>query len=217
VPSARRIRRSRRLAAGLALLAASAVLVLAAACGGGGSGSDDSGSGSAAGNGQNGLTAYAECMSKNGVKLNLPSGGAFPRRSGQPTARQSGAPDGAPGGAMPSGAPGGGPGGAMPSGGPGGAVPGGGGFGRPEGVDDATWQKAQQACQSVMPSFGPGGGQRNNAAFTAYRNCLSDHGVTLQGGPQDLNTTDPKTAAAVKACEALRPTARPTGAPSPTS
>jgi hypothetical protein len=213
VPSARRIRRSRRLAGGLALLTASAVLVLAAACGGGGNGSDSTGEDSAAGNGQNGFTAYADCMSKNGVKLNLPSGGAFPRRSGQPTARPSGAPDGFPGGTMPSGA----PGGAMPSGGPGGGVPGGGGFGRPEGVDDTTWQKAQQACRSVMPSFGAGGGQRNSAAFTAYRNCLSDHGVTLQGGAQDLNTTDPKTAAAMKACEALRPTARPTGAPSATS
>lgn len=199
-------RRSRRLAAGLALLAASAVLVLAAACGGGG-GSDDNGDGSTAGNGQNAFAAYAECMSKNGVKLNLPSGGAFPRRSGQPTARPTGAPDGAP----PSGAPGA-PGGPRPSG-----VPGGGGFGRPEGVDDATWQKAQEACRSAMPSFVPGRGQQNSAAFTAYRNCLGDHGVTLQGGPQDLNTADPKTAAAMKACEALRPTARPGGAPSPTS
>jgi hypothetical protein len=204
VPSARRIRRSRRVAAGLALLAASAVLVLAAACGEGGS-DGDSGDGSANGNGQNALTAYAECMSKNGVKLNLPSGGAFPRGSGRPTAR----PTGAPGGAPPSGA----PVGAMPSGAPGFR----GGFGRPAGVDDATWQKAQEACRSVMPSFAPGGGQRNSAAFTAYRNCLGDHGVTLQDGPQDLNTADPKTAAAMKACEALRPTARPTGAPSQTS
>jgi hypothetical protein len=209
VPSARRIRRSRRLAAGLALLAASAVLVLAAACGGGGGSDDNGGDGSANGNGQNAFTAYAECMSKNGVKLNLPSRGAFPRRSGQPTARPTGAPDGVP----PSGA----PGGAMPSGGPDGGAGFRGGFGRPEGVDDATWQKAQEACRSVMPSFVPGGGQRNNAAFTAYRNCLGDHGVTLQDGPQDLNTADPKTAAAVKACQALRPTARPTGAPSQTS
>jgi hypothetical protein len=201
VPSARRIRRSRRLAAGLALLAASAVLMLAAACGRGGGSDGDSGDGSADGNGQSAFTAYAECMSKNGVTLNLPSGGAFSRRSGQPTS----APDGAP----PSGV----NGGPMPSRGPGFR----GGFDRPEGVDDATWQKAQETCRSVMPSFVPGGGQRNSAAFTAYRNCLSDHGVTLQGGLQDMSTADRKTAAAMKACEALRPTARPTGAPSPMS
>lgn len=91
-----------------------------------------------------------------------------------------------------------------PSGGPRG-----GGFGNqaPAGVDPQAWQQAQQACASLRPT---GGGQnRNNGANTAYRNCLTDHGVTMSGGPAGLDSNDPKVADAMKACEALRPTARP--------
>jgi hypothetical protein len=88
---------------------------------------------------------------------------------------------------------------------------GGGGFGfgnqPPAGVDAATWQQAQQACASLRPSGGPGNG--NNAASAAYRNCLSDHGVTMSAGPGGLDSNDPKVAAAMKACEPLRPTAAP--------
>jgi hypothetical protein len=209
--------RSRKGLAGLTMLVASGMLLLAAACGGGDSDSD--------GNGQTGvnnaLTAYAECLSQNGVTLNLPSArgtgmpttrpsGNFP--SGRPTVRRSGGPSGGPGGG-PSGGPSGGPGG-----GPGGMR--GGDLGRPAGVDDATWQKAQEACRSVLPSGGPVGGFQSGGpgggpgggASTAYRNCLSDHGVTATGRIQDLNTADPKTAAALQACAALRPT----GAASPT-
>ncbi len=82
----------------------------------------------------------------------------------------------------------------------------------PAGVDAQTWQKAQQACASLRPS---GGAQnRVNGPLRAYRNCLSDHGVTMSAGPGDLDSNDPKVAAALKACEVLRPTGR--AAPSPT-
>jgi hypothetical protein len=210
VPSSHR---SRGRVAGLTLLVASAVLVLAA-CGGGGSddGNDDS---SADGNGQNTFAAYADCMSRNGVQLNtpsaFPSGRAVPRRSDEPGTRPSGFPTNRPSGFPTS----------RPSGASGDGMRG--GFGRPAGVDDDAWQQAQEACRSVLPSSGPGGqggpggGGERNGAFTAYRNCLSDHGVTVNRGVEDLNTTDPKTAASLKACEALRPTSTPTVAPSPAS
>jgi hypothetical protein len=73
-------------------------------------------------------------------------------------------------------------------------------------VDDATWQKAQTACASLRPSMAPGGG-RDNGAIRAYRDCLSNHGVTASAGP--LNTADPKVAAAEKACAVLRPSTAP--------
>jgi hypothetical protein len=76
-------------------------------------------------------------------------------------------------------------------------------------VDDATWQKAQQACASLLPSGGPQGGGQNNSAITAYRNCLSQHGVTASTGAGQLNTADPAVAAAVKACAALEPSGQP--------
>jgi hypothetical protein len=140
--------------------------------------------------GQNGgFAAYTDCLRRNGV--NLPS--ANPSRGNRPSARPSGQP--------------------RPSGG---ARGGGFGFGfgnqPPAGVDPQTWQKAQQACSSLRPSGGPQ--NRNNGAVTAYRNCLSDHGVTMSAGPGQLDSNDPKVAAALKACEVLRPTARP--APSAT-
>ena len=91
-----------------------------------------------------------------------------------------------------------------------------------------------------MGSAAFGGGANSSALasqLTAYRSCLSDHGVTLptvaprpsgtpaagaSGGPGRrgaggfggigaLNTADPKTAAAVKACAPLRPTFAPGG------
>lgn len=96
---------------------------------------------------------------------------------------------------------------------------------------------AAKACASLRPTggFGAGGfGGANSSAIasqlTAYRSCLSDHGVTLPtqaarptgtptaaasagargrngfGGLGALNTADPKVATAVKACAALRPT-----------
>jgi hypothetical protein len=48
--------------------------------------------------------------------------------------------------------------------------------------------------------------------LAAYRNCLSEHGVTATAGPPD--TADATYVAAEKACAALRP-ARPTASTSP--
>ncbi|MFG1603643.1 hypothetical protein [Actinoplanes sp. NPDC049265] len=106
-------------------------------------------------------------------------------------------------GARPSGQP-------RPSGGP---RPGGGGLmgGKPDGVDDATWEKAQAACASVRPSFGPGGGNGRGGRgqmSPAYRNCLQEHGATFGSGasaPPD----DATLRKAREACEALAPTPRP--------
>ena len=82
--------------------------------------------------GGNGYQAYISCLSEHGVTLNLPQGN---RPTDQPR------PD-------PSRSPGG-------QGGPGGGFPGGGGFlgeQAPEGVDQATWDAARTACESVRPT-----------------------------------------------------------------
>ena len=183
-----------------ALVVASAAVMLAAACSGSGS-SPDTSDGNQQGGGNNAFAAYTDCLQKNGVTITMPSGGPRVRPSGGFPSGQP-RPDRSPGAVRPSGGPGGG-------GFPGGGF---GGFGKPAGVDDATWQKAQTACASVRPSGGPGGGGfgRGNgggAANAAYRNCLQDHGVTLGGG---LSTTDPATQKALAACKVLRPTAIPT-------
>lgn len=144
----------------------------------------------------NALTAYTTCLQRNGVVL--PSGIG---RTGFPSGRPS---------VRPSGSPGAGRGG---FGGGGGGF-GGGGFGTqaPTGVDQATWDKAMQACASVRPTLGGGGG--NNSAFVAYRNCLSEHGVT--NAANQFNTADPKVAAALAACAPLRPTGPPRPTQTPT-
>jgi hypothetical protein len=189
---------------------ASAALLLAAACGGNASSSNN---GTAANNGGNGqgrqaLTAYVDCLKQNGVTITLPSSNPSgrPRGSGQPTDRPTNFPTDRPSG--------------MPSGSPGG-FGGGRGFGgalqKPANVDQATWDKARTACESKLPSFGPGNGNGNNGANTAYRNCLRDHGVTASGGTNQLNTADPTIAAAEKVCAPLRPTNRPSVAPSATT
>jgi hypothetical protein len=155
---------------------------LVAGCGGTSGGPAAPASGAAGG-----FQAYADCLRQHGVTIAVPSG----RPSGRPS-------------------------GVRPSGDRS-RVPGGGGFPGfggepPSGVDQATWEAAQQACASVRPSFGGGGG--NNGAFTAYRNCLSDHGVTMSAGPGQLNSADPKVAAALAACAPLRPSGRPSPTPS---
>jgi hypothetical protein len=164
----------------LALVATAGAL---AACGSS-SKSNASSNTTTPGGGTGGFTAYTDCLRKNGVTLPT----AFPRGnrpSGRPTDRPT----------------------VRPSGG----NRGGGGFGfgnrPPAGVDAQTWQQAQQACLSLRPTGNPQ--NRNNGAFTAYRNCLADHGVTMSAGPGQLDSNDPKVAAAMKTCEALRPTARP--------
>ncbi|MFJ8687116.1 hypothetical protein [Micromonospora wenchangensis] len=176
--------------------AASAALLLAA-CGGG---SDDDAPGDPGGAG-NSFAAYQECLRNNGVALptmdpsrrprgarpsGLPSG--FP--TDRPTARPSGFPTGS----------------ADPSRRAGRGFPGG---GRPEGVDEQTWQKAQQACASVQPSGRPGGpgapdarpGGSGDGRSTAYRTCLSDRGQD----PDRLVDSDPKTREALAACAVLSP------------
>jgi hypothetical protein len=187
------VRHRMRWAAGL--LGAVAVAGLTAACGG------SSGTPAAAASPSgNTFAAYTQCLARNGVVL--PSFSANPRASRSP----------------------------RPSDRPSGGGGGGGGFGggfllgnqAPAGVDQATWDKAMQACASVRPSAGTGGA--NNSALVAYRNCLTEHGVTFPsgrpsgggaGGFGGLNTADPKVAAAMQACAPLRPTGGP-GRPSPT-
>jgi hypothetical protein len=182
----------RRVAA--LLLAGATTVAFAAACGGGDSNSSSTtgtGGSTANGGGNNAFAAYTQCLQKNGVTITRPS--ARPQFSGG--ARPSGIP-------RPSGS----------AGARGGGFPGGGGFGKPAGVDDATWQKAQAACASLRPSGGPGGfrGGGDNGANAAYRNCLQNHGVTMgQGG---LNTADPATAKAIQTCAVLKPSATPTPA-----
>jgi hypothetical protein len=142
------------------------------------------------------MTNYLACLRSNGV--NGPE--VNPSNRPRPSARPSGAP-------RPSGSPGDGRrgGGGFPGGGFGGLF----GSTAPSGVPQETWDKARQACASLQPSFNPQGRGGDNGAFAAYRNCLSDHGVTVSGPGQSFNTADPKTAAALKACAPLRPTARP--------
>jgi hypothetical protein len=170
-------------------VAASATVLVAAACSNssaatGGNGGSGNGGGAGA---NSAFAAYTDCLKKNGVTVTLPTGAPRNRPSGEP--RPSGVP-------RPSGS----------AGQRGGGFPGGGGqFAKPAGVDDATWQKAQEACASLRPSGRPGG--RDNGANAAYRNCLSDHGVTLGQG---LATSDPKVAKAMETCKVLRPTATPT-------
>lgn len=196
-----------RMRIGALLLGAAAVAGLAAACGG----SSATPPANAAGNGGNGFAAYTQCLARNGVVL--PSSSANPRADRTGGVRPSNRPS------------------ARPSGGTGnGGGFGGGGFAfgnnPPAGVDQATWDKAMQACASVRPSFGANGGA-NNSELVAYRNCLTEHGVTFpsagpSGGPRGggfgglggLNTADPKVAAALNACAPLRPTG---GAPRPTT
>ena len=85
-------------------------------------------------------------------------------------------------------------------------------------------QKARQACASLRPTggFGGFGGGQFAAAFQAFRSCMAAHGETIPatrptappatppspgvgrflGG---LNPSDPKVAAALKACRSKLP------------
>ncbi|MBO3738912.1 hypothetical protein J5X75_15400 [Actinoplanes sp. NEAU-H7] len=182
-------------------------MLFTAACGGSEEASTDSGTTGQNGGGDNAFAAYISCLNENGVTVTMPSGGP-----GGGGARPSGAPDGvrpsgAPDGIRPSGQP-------RPSGSAGqrgGGFPGGGGFGfgKPDGVDDATWQKAQEACASVRPSMGggrgnPGGGTPGGGnANAAYENCLKENGVT---DPAKVDTTDATAKKAVETCSVLKPT-----------
>jgi hypothetical protein len=170
-------------------LAASAAVVLTAACGGN-SDSSSSGGGQKPG-GSGAFAAYAQCMQQNGVTVTMPSGRVRTRPSDGASRGPGGFPSGMP---RPSGS-------AGPRG-----FRGGMGMTKPDGVDDATWQKAQTACASLRPSGrGPGGGNGRNAAF---RNCLKDHGVTDTGG--QLDRADATVKKALEACKVLRPQASAT-------
>lgn len=191
-----RMRSSKGPKRAAALLVASAAAMLAAACGssnGSGAGTGATAQGGGNGGGMNqALSAYVDCMKQNGVTITLPSRGpgGYNRPSG--AARPSGEPRPRPSGSF----------------GEGRGFPGGGGrfFQKPAGVDDATWQKAQQACASSLPSRGAGG--FGGGANSAYRNCLQQHGVTMNGGRPA--SADPKTQQALKTCSVLRQGASPT-------
>jgi hypothetical protein len=81
----------------------------------------------------------------------------------------------------------------------------------PSGVDNATFQKAQTACASLRPkgtrNGGPGfGGGQNSAAFAAYRNCLTIHGVKeSELRPGAGTTPSAKVRKAMTECASLRP------------
>ncbi|MFC4042247.1 hypothetical protein ACFO1B_27800 [Dactylosporangium siamense] len=186
---------------GGAALAFAAVAIFATACG-----SSDPGAPATAASGG---TDYASCLRNNGVDLpqmnasNRPTGRPDGNPSGRPTAFPSGQP-------RPSGS-------GFPGRGNGSGFPGGGGgfFGTaaPNGVDQQTWEKAQKACESLRPTAFPGGGNGNGNGGgnrdAAYRNCLTEHGVTVSGPVDQLDTADAKVAAAVTACAPLKPSPRP--------
>ncbi|MFJ8579034.1 hypothetical protein [Micromonospora sp. NPDC093277] len=191
-----------RLLAAVLTAAASALLT---ACGG------DSTPTTAAtgGEGNNAFAAYQNCLRDNGITLPSAGPDRSPRErpSGFPTDRPSGFPT-----AWPSGFPTDRPSGfptARPSGGGGRGFP---GMGRPADVDEATWQKAQEACSSLMPtgrpggwggpggSAGPGAGQ-GDGRDTAYRTCLNGRGVNLD----NLDPSDAKTKEALTACAPVSP------------
>ena len=104
---------------------------------------------------------------------------------------------------------------------------------RPSGgfAANPAMQKAWQACASLRPAGGFGGGQFA-AAFQAFRSCMAAHGETIPttrptappATPPSpgtdrflngLNPSDPKVAAALKACQSKLPTfSRPPASPS---
>ena len=94
----------------------------------------------------------------------------------------------------------------------------------PAGVTQEQFQAAQQACESLRPTGGfgggAGGGVRNSAAFQAYVSCLADHGVAVstttststtagtappQRPGQEFDRNDPHFASANQVCMALLP------------
>jgi hypothetical protein len=145
----------------------------------------------------NALKSYQACMKKHGVTLKLPSG------SGRAPGGANGAPSG---GFTPPTGNGNGAGGGFPGGGP---------LGKPKGVSTKTYNAAQKACASKLPSFGARGANGKNAQdFQAYLSCLSDHGVKVPtgGGLAGLNRNDPTFQTANKTCGALLPSGVTPGA-----
>jgi hypothetical protein len=193
----------------------------AAACGGGGGSAASTGTTaattttSAAGtaNGANSaaFAKYTACLKQNGVTL--PSFGA----------------GGPPGGGVGGGGQGTAPTGTAPA--PSTGTNGQGGQGRSRFANTPKFQKAAAACAKLRPSgfrgggFGGGRGGGNgqsSAAFAAYRNCLTLHGVkqsALRTGGGASPTA--KVQKALTACASLRPSPQAptstTAAPTTTS
>jgi hypothetical protein len=129
--------------------------------------------------------SFLDCLRKEGIEL--PSARASGRPFGNPSARSTARPSGLPT--------------ARPSAGTRGGF---GNFGdqAPAGVDPQKWQAALQKCGSLRPSNNPSRGPRGDGRETAYRNCLSEHGVN----PSD--PTDPKLPDAARTCAVLSPSPR---------
>ena len=108
---------------------------------------------------------------------------------------------------------------------------------RPSGgfTANPAMQKARQACASLRPAdgFGGFGGGQFAAAFQAFRSCMAAHGQTIPttrptappttapspGADRflnGLNASDPKVAAALKACQSKLPRF-PRATPSPSA
>ncbi len=99
----------------------------------------------------------------------------------------------------------------------GGGFPSGGSFSAGQGFHSSAFQKAASACASLRPKGGFGGGQAkgfSSAGFSAYRNCLKIHGVTLPGRsssasnstpPGGFNPNSSAVKKAVAACASLKP------------
>ncbi|GGK16953.1 hypothetical protein GCM10010124_06880 [Pilimelia terevasa] len=165
--------RSARSGSAAAAVLVAGALVLGGCCGA------DAEPRPAAGGGRDGqFRAYLDCLRDNGVVLTRPSG--------RP-ARSPGAGRSHPGGTPPADRP---------------ARRSGGVFGKPPGVDDATWEKARHACGPLRPARRPGA----RGPGAAYRSCLRDRGVP-PGDPD--RTGDPGTAAALARCAPLRPGGAP--------
>ncbi len=110
-----------------------------------------------------------------------------------------------------------------------------GGSGGSGGFDSTTFQQARQACAALRPSGGFGGGGFGGggfaAAFQAFRSCMASHGeaipATRPTAPPSsgtdrflngLNPSNPKVAAALKACQSKLPSFPGAGAsPAPAS
>jgi hypothetical protein len=163
--------------------------LLASGCGGATAGTAAS---SASATPSQGASAYLTCLRQHGV--NIPTTRPTARPSARPTARPSG------------------------------------GF-----AANPAMQKARQACASLRPAggFGGFGGGQFAAAFQAFRSCMAAHGETIPttrptappATPPSpgtdrflngLNPSDPKVAAALKACQSKLPRF-PGATPSPSA
>jgi hypothetical protein len=168
----------------LLLLPLTAIAVLASACGGGSAKASDSpttsSSPSTSTAGASAASAsraqFTQCLEKNGVPASAATGaGLFGRRGATGS------------GGTGSGGTGSGGTGSGGTGSPGGSAPTG---TRP--TVPSQYQAAFDKCRSLLP-IGRLGGGFNGSAFTAYRNCLIVHGVTLPAPPTTVAGQPPGT------------------------